>query len=208
MDEVPTQSDGTTEDSDPPDDPTRPFPALADNTSFADQLKGSWWTRTSSQRMGRQQFSLSWMLGLTVAVAVLFSFASWSGVGFAWFFLGLWLIALIFGPFVIFLVLLLCPWIEPRHRKWVALAIGLLLLFSIPLFPGLMDFRTASAFYEDLGNLLGMMGGTLLCAWGPQVLLLWIIFSWRPIRGLAGSTNPSGRPVEETPLDAFDFDDE
>jgi len=207
MDEVPPQSDGTAEGRDPSDNAMPDLAALTDTTSFAEQLKKSWWTRTSAQRMGRQQFSLSWMLGLTVGVAVLFSFASWSGIGFAGFFLGLWLIALIFGPFVIFLVLLLCPWIEPRHRKWVALAIGLLLLFSIPFFPGLMDFRTALAFYRDLANLLGIMGGTLLCAWAPQVLWLWIIFSWRPIRGLANSTNPSGRPVEEAP-DAFDFDGE
>jgi len=207
MDELPTQSDGTTEGRDPSNNPTHLFPAPTDTTSFAEQLKRSWWTRTSSQRMGRQQFSLSWMLGLTVAVAVLFSFASWSGVGFAGFFLGLWMIALVFGPFVVFLILLLCPWIEPRHRKWVALVIGLLLLFSIPFFPVTIRGRpvwTSCSFIE----LIGIMGGTLLCAWGPQVLWLWIIFSWRPIRGVAGSTNPSGRPVEEAPLDAFDFDDE
>lgn len=189
MSETAPSDDAHATGPDPPADGSPP-PFVPGEASCAEKLKKSWWTRTSSYRMGEGQFGLSAMLGLTVAVAVLFSVAGISGMGFLGFFVFLWIVAYLFGPFVIFLVLVLCPGVNPRNRRWVAAVVAVPLLLSASAFAAEIPVAPRDLF-AYVFNALTLMLGTLVCAWGPQTLWLWVLFSWRPIGELPRRRKPA-----------------
>jgi len=174
---------------DPTDGPSQDAPApevqvsidggvrvVVDNSSYAEQLKKSWWTRTSSHRMGGRQFGMAGMLGLMTAAAILLSFAQW--VGFGFFFAMLWMIGTIFAPFVVFLILLFFPGIDRRIRIGVGVAVGLAAL--VPA--GVLIVIDSPPGRSPVEALFSMGFGLVLCAWVPQILWLRILFAWRPIR--------------------------
>jgi len=149
---------------------------VVDNGSYAEQLRKSWWTRTSSYRMGGQQFGMAGMLGLMTATAIVLSFARW--VGFGFFFAMLWMIGTIFAPFVVFLIAIFFPGISRRNRIGIGVAVGLAALLPAGVLI-VMDSRPGSTPIEALFS-WGL--GLVLCAWLPQILWLRILFSWRPVR--------------------------
>ena len=152
---------------------------VVDNSSsYAEQLKKSWWTRTSTHRMGGRQFGMAGMLGLMTAVAVVLSYAKWLDFGYGPFFGFVWMIASIFAPFVVFLILIFFPGIARKNRKWVATFVAMAALLP----PTVLLMIDPPPGFGRTAELFSIAVGIVLCAWLPQILWLWILFSWRPIR--------------------------